>query len=160
MSVKSTQFLELNALRPAKASWGEVTSINLRVTLPDGITYSIGESKRKSVHVPPSSNAYWNWMALRAELTRFYSSNGVERQIRNVLNASLKEAVRCIHKISLEEHYGTQCPMEAVQYFDLTLKIVEIGFGLDHEIVHVVVTEAGTELLVTSYCHEMESLSE
>jgi len=123
MSVPSNQFYELNQLRPKGSSCGEVTSIDLFVTEHDSCsTYFITASKRKSIHVPPSSNAYWNWMNLRAELTAFASRKGYERKTRNALYAALNDAVRFTHKFSCIEHYTDEVE-DATQYFSIYLTI-------------------------------------
>ncbi len=129
MSVKSGQFYELNSLRPANASFGEVVSINLLVTDAAGQTYDLGSSKRKSIHVPPSSNAYWNWMSLKADLTAWLSSNGVARPQRTVFYAALNEMVRTAHKISLVAHFGSSTET-VLQYFQVDLSV---HFGLVDE---------------------------
>ena len=118
----SNSFQELNSLRPADARFGEVTCIHLFVTDVYGQTTSVEWSKRKSVHVPPSSNAYWNWMCLRAGLVRWCSERGITRRQRLALYESLNQAVRETHKISLMQTYA-EGGETVVQYFDIHLRM-------------------------------------
>lgn len=128
MSVLSNQFYELNPLRPADAAYGEVTCIELHVTDWSGRVDFLGYSKRKSIHVPPSSNAYWNWMCLRADLTRYCSERGFHRGLRSSLYAALNDGVRNIHRISCIDAYTGG--YEASQYFDLNLSISAEVLGM------------------------------
>lgn len=106
-------FSQLNHLRPANAGFGEVTSIRLVYSINRGEwdplqteRFVLGHTKRKSIHVPPSSNAYWNEMALRSLLTELFTREGVDRSQRQVLRASLRSAVMQIHQHSLCQAYG------------------------------------------------------
>jgi hypothetical protein len=123
MSV-SNQFYELNPLRPANARFAEVTGINLTVTFPEGAPIFVGFSKRKSIHVPASSNAYWNWVNLRTDLVRFVSERGLDRRDRIALQSALNDAIRKIHEISLRGAYSGE--ENGTQYFELNLKMGEV----------------------------------
>ena len=121
MSV-SKSFYHLNTHRPTQAGFGEVTSIYLNVYLGDQLgAQFVGRSKRKSVHVPPSSNAYWNHANLRADLVAFCSERGIKRQTRLALYASLRQGVDNIHQRNLRETYSTAFEANATQYFVLDL---------------------------------------
>jgi hypothetical protein len=106
-------FDSLNSLRPANASFGEVVSIDLFLK-----GKHLGGSKRKSIHVPASSNAYWNWMTLRSVVTRSFRENpeltGDDRQVVRKL---LKGLVKWIHESELKLTYFSD--LAPVQYYEI-----------------------------------------
>lgn len=118
MSV-NTDFSSLNFLRPSDASFGEVVHISLYVAEGGGLTF-IGDSKRKSVHVPPSSNAYWNFVGLRSALVQYFTREGVQRPLRTWMTAELRNIVEAVHKRELEATYS-RFDYVSVQYYDVVL---------------------------------------
>jgi hypothetical protein len=127
MSVSQVNFQALNDLRPANAVFGEVTCIELHVqTLSDMDPVFLGYTKRKSIHVPPSSNAYWNYFNLQALVTAFCSERGIVREDRKALYASLRNMVRRIHRHSLVEAYEFKWD-QATQYYRLDLIFTDVN---------------------------------
>jgi len=109
MSVINADFSILNTLRPANAGFGEVVCIELReldAWNSSNASTFLGYSKRKSISVPPSSNAYWNWIGLRSLLVAWCSKRGITRQARLNLYQMLNDHVRAIHLYELEGAYG------------------------------------------------------
>lgn len=119
----SNDFSYLNSLRPANAVFGEVVSLELFVDglydqVSDQVRSSIiGRSKRKSIHVPPSSNAYWNFMNLRADFVRAASAVGMCREDRKAVVRLLNLSVRHIHYFELCQTYRLEEPKQGWSEF-------------------------------------------
>lgn len=152
MSVTKS-FYSLNCHRPQNVTFGEVTCIELYVTMGLNLRDRfVGISKRKSVHVPASSNAYWNFTNLRANLVAYCSERGVKRQTRKALYAALREGVEVIHRRNLRETYSTQFEGEATQYFTLNLFVrdeVDHFNVIDAEVTRTIPMEEIPELSYT-----------
>lgn len=124
----SRDFSELNVLRPQGARFGEVVSIALYA--PEGAFFAnelpfpsydslVGHSKRKSIHVPPSSNAYWNFTNLHSDLVTWCNTKGVCRENRIVLQSLLNRTVRWIHLYEVEATYSPGGrDLHCIQYFN------------------------------------------
>lgn len=137
MSV-SNDFSILNSLRPANAESGEVVCIELRymevhqassakAEITPVTTHTLGYSKRKSISVPASSNAYWNLMNLRALVTEFCSEKGINRETRSFLYSTLNKVVRKIHLYELEASYGHTNNVSHQYYFVTILHITKLN---------------------------------
>ncbi|DAD51437.1 hypothetical protein QIK53_gp1 [ssRNA phage Esthiorhiza.2_40] len=123
MSVNS-YFSSLNDFRPARASFGEVVSIKL-VSIESikdhesgiwrNLDNDLAWTKRKSIHVPASSNAYWNWMALRSAVTRYCAISGHSTVTTCYLQSRVKEVVMEIHRRELMATYHNQG--RSIQYY-------------------------------------------
>lgn len=135
----SLDFSELNALRPSHIRFGEVVSISLYWGKPpvsfDGSLFSrqswlVGHSKRKSIHVPPSSNAYWNFVNLRSDLVEWFSEKGTCRRDRRTAVRLLNEAVRWIHRYEMDSCYNLErAPHGSHQYYNVLLCIDDCGWS-------------------------------
>jgi len=111
------RYSELNDFRPANACYGEVVCIELYLN-----GESLGYSKRKSIHVPPSSNAYWNFVALRSLAVEYANKYGIERRVRDALYLTIDQAVRRIHENELKLAYLIAGD-KTQQYYDLHLSV-------------------------------------
>lgn len=109
------RFNELNALRPANAVFGEVVCIELYI---NGV--SRGYSKRKSISVPPSSNAYWNFVGLRSVMVEYANEFGIQRRHREALYTVLERAIAWVHENELKAMFGFD-NRNSVQYYDLNV---------------------------------------
>lgn len=117
-------FDSLNSLRPANAAFGEVVCIELFIDWK-----SIGYSKRKSIHVPASSNAYWNWMTLRSVVTKAFRGNPeLSGDDRQVVRKMLKGLVKWVHESELTTTFHSDLP--SVQYYDVHLERLSRGHWL------------------------------
>jgi hypothetical protein len=121
----SRDFSFLNILRPLTARFGEVVSIDLHI---DG--ESLGYAKRKSIHVPPSSNAYWNYMTLRSLVTADNSRKGRHRDDRIFLERAIHHAVSFIHSRECEATYDEQSDLLKIQYYDLQIDKGPTGWSI------------------------------
>jgi hypothetical protein len=126
MSVNS-DFSALNSLRPHDARFGEVVAIDLYVSFvdPHAPREFVGNTKRKSIHCPPSTNAYWNFVNLRTRLTEWFTLNGVSRRDRSQLVRLLNLGVRHIHLHEMEATYSKK--KVSYQYYTFVLKPVYLG---------------------------------
>ncbi len=118
MSV-TTNFSNLDGLRPSSATFGEVVSIRLFVVNGEDLVL-IGSHKRKSIHCPARVNAYWNFVGLRSELIQWFSREGVQRPLRSWMTYQLNAAVRACHQRELEATYDTK--YDEVQYYDVIVR--------------------------------------
>ena len=108
------KFNDLNTLRPADACFGEVVCIELYIN-----GESRGYSKRKSIHVPPSSNAYWNFVGIRSLMVEYANELGIQRRQREALYHAIEMAVEWIHENELLAVY--KMAGNSVQYYDLNV---------------------------------------
>jgi hypothetical protein len=98
-----------------------VVHISLYVAEHGGLTL-IGDSKRKSIHVPPSSNAYWNFVGLRSALVQYFTREGIQRPLRTWLMKELRTIVEAVHRYELMATYDNNDPeFQSVQYYDVVL---------------------------------------
>lgn len=116
----SRNFSELN-IHPNK---GWVTSIDLYDPYPlFGGSGHIGSSKRKSCHVPNSSNAYWNYVNLRSQVVAWESRQGIIRDDRRLFERALNGCVRFCHAETIRSDNERQ-------YFNVTRNSVFGGMEL------------------------------
>ena len=100
---QSLNFLALNTFFPNKGrKIGEVVAISVLVERASPLSGvktwdAIAYSKRKSIHVPVSSNAYWNWVNLRSEMVADFSLQGTSRADRDTLLALVNKAIRRVY---------------------------------------------------------------
>lgn len=113
MSV-TTNFSELDLIRPTSARFGEVVNIELYVANGESEDF-IGGHKRKSIHCQPRVNAYWNFVGLRSELIQWFSREGVQRPLRSWMVRQLNLVVRVTHLRELEACY--EAKYDSVQYY-------------------------------------------
>lgn len=126
MTVKGNHdFSALNVIRPANARFGEVVCIELNIQ-----GHYLGYSKRKSIHVPPSSNAYWNFMNLRSLVVAWSSLKGVPRDDRIAVHQILNLAVRHIHlKECMATYLDNWDAGTPTQYYKLNIRKVDEQVG-------------------------------
>jgi hypothetical protein len=131
-------FSQLNAYRPKDATFGEVVAISLYVSLHnpgnlESVAWeSVGYTKRKSIHVPPSSNAYWNAMALFAEINRYIpGEDAASRGIRRELKECVCKVVKLVHERELVATYDASCHLKSFQYYEVFLTASHLGWHVD-----------------------------
>lgn len=129
MSV-TTNFSNLDGLRPSSATFGEVVSIRLFVVENEALEL-IGCHKRKSIHCPARVNAYWNFVGLRSELIQWFSRKGVQRPLRSWMTYQLNSAVRACHQRELEATYSAK--YDEVQYYDVVIRPSYKGFKMSQD---------------------------
>jgi predicted HD phosphohydrolase len=93
--------------------FGEVVGITLR-GFDDCI---IDFTKRKSIHVLPSSNAYWNYMAIQASVKRYLRAQAPQTFDRNssLVRRAISSMVHTIHLREVEATYSQDGHM--AQYY-------------------------------------------
>ena len=119
--ISSPKFHSLNSLRPANAGFGEVVSLELYFQ-----GESLGYSKRKSIHVPPSSNAYWNFVGLRSFMVKHANEIGMGRHERNTIYQLIEICVRWVHESELKAVY--QGEGKSKQYYDIRIEETRDGY--------------------------------
>ena len=119
--ISSPKFHSLNSLRPANAGFGEVVSLELYFQ-----DESLGYSKRKSIHVPPSSNAYWNFVGLRSFMVKHANEIGMSRHERNTIYQLIEICVRWVHESELKAVY--QGEGKSKQYYDIRIEETRDGY--------------------------------
>jgi hypothetical protein len=112
-------FAHLNLLRPANARFGEVVCFELFFRDEFGAVESLGYTKRKSIHVPPSTNAYWNWKGVEAMITQLSSRKGFRRVTRSYLYQRANELVEKTYIDELDRTYNDQSAVRPVQYYSM-----------------------------------------
>lgn len=103
----SVQYRYLDQFRPTDASFGEVVGIQLVHSLGYGVSKVVNFTKRKSIHVPPSANAYWNYMNLTVSVTKLLKNERYSPDMRKSLRRDFIRAIGNIHLYALERAYGT-----------------------------------------------------
>lgn len=131
-------FSYLNSLRPAGARFGEVVAIALyHVVEVDGmkVSSSFGYTKRKSIHVSPATNAYWNMMGLCAEINRFVTGeSNASRAVRREMKNGVVQAVHLIHEFALRHQYGLHEHVTgSQQYYEIFMEPIVNGWRIGIE---------------------------
>lgn len=103
----SVQYRFLDQFRPRDASFGEVVGIQLIHSFGYGNEKVVDFSKRKSIHVAPSANAYWNYMNLTVSASRLLKSSRYSADQTKSLRRDFVRAIGNIHLYALERAYGT-----------------------------------------------------